>query len=159
MIKEGGTACMIGPVHPTAPVSRFFADMWMLFPKEEEYIEVCVCACAHVCSAWGGGMPCTGPTHPVFFADMWLRGDMWIRGASEECAIVHRVAVQQVPVYRFNSACHTDAPHPTLMPPIAYTHDTSPTTRSGSPRRASQTSRSSALVPPGTGEGETVLWM
>ena len=31
---------MIGPVHPTHPVSRFFADVWMLFPTEEEYIEV-----------------------------------------------------------------------------------------------------------------------
>ena len=30
---------MIGPVHPTFWLSRFFADMWMLFPKEEEYIE------------------------------------------------------------------------------------------------------------------------
>lgn len=30
---------MIGPVHPTHPVSRFFADAWMLFPSEEEYME------------------------------------------------------------------------------------------------------------------------
>lgn len=30
---------MIGPVHPTFWLSRFFADMWMLFPTEEEYIE------------------------------------------------------------------------------------------------------------------------
>eukprot|EP00951_Prasinocladus_malaysianus_P035535 scaffold366921_cov43-Prasinocladus_malaysianus.AAC.2 len=37
--KAGGTACIIGPVHPTWPISRFFADVWMLFPKEEEYIE------------------------------------------------------------------------------------------------------------------------
>ena len=40
VIKPGGVACMIGPVHPTHPVSRFFADVWMLFPTEEEYIEV-----------------------------------------------------------------------------------------------------------------------
>lgn len=40
VIKPGGLACMIGPVHPTHPVSRFFADVWMLFPTEEEYIEV-----------------------------------------------------------------------------------------------------------------------
>lgn len=33
--KPGGIACMIGPVHPTHPVSRFFADAWMLFPKGE----------------------------------------------------------------------------------------------------------------------------
>ncbi|KAF5839556.1 S-adenosyl-L-methionine-dependent methyltransferase [Dunaliella salina] len=39
VIKEGGTACLIGPVHPTFWLSRFFADAWMLFPKEEEYIE------------------------------------------------------------------------------------------------------------------------
>jgi MPBQ/MSBQ methyltransferase len=37
--KPGGLACMIGPVHPTHPVSRFFADAWMLFPKESEYLE------------------------------------------------------------------------------------------------------------------------
>lgn len=37
--KPGGVACMIGPVHPTHPVSRFFADAWMLFPTEDEYTE------------------------------------------------------------------------------------------------------------------------
>lgn len=35
----GGKACLIGPVYPTFWLSRFFADMWMLFPKEEEYVE------------------------------------------------------------------------------------------------------------------------
>lgn len=39
VIKEGGIACMIGPVHPTFWLSRFFADAWMLFPTEEEYLE------------------------------------------------------------------------------------------------------------------------
>jgi len=39
VLKPGGLACLIGPVHPTHPVSRFFADAWMLFPKEEEYLE------------------------------------------------------------------------------------------------------------------------
>ncbi|KAL4200133.1 hypothetical protein AMTRI_Chr03g148160 [Amborella trichopoda] len=39
VLKLGGKACLIGPVHPTYWLSRFFADMWMLFPKEEEYIE------------------------------------------------------------------------------------------------------------------------
>ncbi|KAK3126539.1 hypothetical protein QOZ80_7AG0558090 [Eleusine coracana subsp. coracana] len=39
VLKPGGVACLIGPVHPTFWLSRFFADMWMLFPKEEEYIE------------------------------------------------------------------------------------------------------------------------
>ncbi|CAL5032794.1 unnamed protein product [Urochloa decumbens] len=39
VLNFGGTACVIGPVYPTFWLSRFFADMWMLFPKEEEYIE------------------------------------------------------------------------------------------------------------------------
>lgn len=39
VVKPRGIACMIGPVHPTHPVSRFFADMWMLFPTEQEYID------------------------------------------------------------------------------------------------------------------------
>ena len=41
MIKPGGLACLIGPVHPTFWLSRFFADVWMLFPTEDEYMEVC----------------------------------------------------------------------------------------------------------------------
>ena len=39
VIKPGGEACLIGPVHPTFPISRFFADAWMLFPTEQEYID------------------------------------------------------------------------------------------------------------------------
>ena len=39
VIKAGGEACLIGPVHPTFPVSRFFADAWMLFPTEQEYLD------------------------------------------------------------------------------------------------------------------------
>ncbi|XP_008802281.1 2-methyl-6-phytyl-1,4-hydroquinone methyltransferase 1, chloroplastic [Phoenix dactylifera] len=39
VLKLGGIACVIGPVYPTFWLARFFADMWMLFPKEEEYIE------------------------------------------------------------------------------------------------------------------------
>ncbi|KAI3787785.1 hypothetical protein L2E82_00213 [Cichorium intybus] len=39
VLKKGGKACIIGPVYPTFWLSRFFADIWMLFPKEEEYIE------------------------------------------------------------------------------------------------------------------------
>ncbi|BBH10257.1 S-adenosyl-L-methionine-dependent methyltransferases superfamily protein [Prunus dulcis] len=38
-LKLGGKACLIGPVYPTFWLSRFFADVWMLFPKEQEYIE------------------------------------------------------------------------------------------------------------------------
>ena len=39
ILKPGGIACLIGPVHPTHPLSRTMADVWMLFPTEEEYIE------------------------------------------------------------------------------------------------------------------------
>ncbi|XP_044978599.1 2-methyl-6-phytyl-1,4-hydroquinone methyltransferase 2, chloroplastic-like [Hordeum vulgare subsp. vulgare] len=39
VLKLGGKACLIGPVHPTFWLSRFIADMWMLFPTEEEYIQ------------------------------------------------------------------------------------------------------------------------
>lgn len=39
VLKTGGKACIIGPVYPTFWLSKFFADMWMLFPKEEEYIQ------------------------------------------------------------------------------------------------------------------------
>lgn len=39
VLKIGGKACIIGPVYPTFWLSRFFADMWMNFPKEEEYLE------------------------------------------------------------------------------------------------------------------------
>ncbi|PKU86239.1 2-methyl-6-phytyl-1,4-hydroquinone methyltransferase 1, chloroplastic [Dendrobium catenatum] len=39
VLRLGGIACIIGPVYPTFWLSRFFADLWMLFPKEEEYIE------------------------------------------------------------------------------------------------------------------------
>ena len=40
VVRPGGLACMIGPVHPTFPLSRAMADLWMLFPTEEEYIHV-----------------------------------------------------------------------------------------------------------------------
>lgn len=39
VLKKGGKACLIGPVHPTFWLSRFFADVWMLFPTEDEYID------------------------------------------------------------------------------------------------------------------------
>ena len=39
VIREGGIACLIGPVHPTFWLSRWFADAWMLFPTEAEYTE------------------------------------------------------------------------------------------------------------------------
>jgi len=38
VIKPGGIACVIGPVHPTFWLSRIMADTWMLFPTEDEYL-------------------------------------------------------------------------------------------------------------------------
>jgi MPBQ/MSBQ methyltransferase len=38
VLKPGGKACMIGPVHPTFWLSRWMADAWMLFPTEDEYV-------------------------------------------------------------------------------------------------------------------------
>ena len=37
VLKPDGVACLIGPVHPTFWLSRIMADVWMLFPTEEEY--------------------------------------------------------------------------------------------------------------------------
>lgn len=39
VLRPGGLACIIGPVYPTNPISRLLADIWMLFPAEQEYIE------------------------------------------------------------------------------------------------------------------------
>ncbi|CAA7014813.1 unnamed protein product [Microthlaspi erraticum] len=39
VLKVGGKACVIGPLYPTFWLSRFFADVWILFPKEEEYVD------------------------------------------------------------------------------------------------------------------------
>eukprot|EP00040_Diaphanoeca_grandis_P017624 m.92273 g.92273 ORF g.92273 m.92273 type:complete len:663 (+) comp26534_c0_seq1:103-2091(+) len=39
ILKPGGKAMIIGPVRATNPVSRFFCDLWYLFPEEGEYIE------------------------------------------------------------------------------------------------------------------------
>lgn len=37
--SKGNKPCLIGPVYPTYWLCRFFADMWILFTKEDEYIE------------------------------------------------------------------------------------------------------------------------
>jgi MPBQ/MSBQ methyltransferase len=37
VIKPGGLALMIGPLEPEQAFSRFVANTWMLFPKDEEY--------------------------------------------------------------------------------------------------------------------------
>ncbi|MEQ8703551.1 MAG: methyltransferase domain-containing protein [Phaeodactylibacter sp.] len=37
VVKPGGLALMIGPLEPANPIGRFIAELWMLFPKEEEY--------------------------------------------------------------------------------------------------------------------------
>jgi len=39
VVKPGGRACVIGPVAPTYALSSFFANLWMLFPTELEYVE------------------------------------------------------------------------------------------------------------------------
>lgn len=37
VLKPGGYATMIGPARATNPFSRFWCDLWMLFPMESEY--------------------------------------------------------------------------------------------------------------------------
>ena len=37
VIKPGGHALMIGPLEPGTWFSRYMANLWMLFPKEQEY--------------------------------------------------------------------------------------------------------------------------
>lgn len=39
VLKPGGVATMIGPVRATNWFSRFWCDLWMLFPMESEYIK------------------------------------------------------------------------------------------------------------------------
>lgn len=48
VINKGGLACLIGPVHPTFWLSRFFADVWMLFPTEAEYKEASCNTCRNI---------------------------------------------------------------------------------------------------------------
>ena len=38
VLKPGGVACLIGPVYPTFWLSRIMCDIWMLFPREDEYV-------------------------------------------------------------------------------------------------------------------------
>ncbi|CAI9771300.1 unnamed protein product [Fraxinus pennsylvanica] len=38
VLKLGGKACLIGPVYPTFWLSRFFADMWMLFQRKKSIL-------------------------------------------------------------------------------------------------------------------------
>ncbi len=37
VVKPGGIALMIGPLEPAHRIGRFIAELWMLFPKEDEY--------------------------------------------------------------------------------------------------------------------------
>ena len=39
VVRPGGTACVVGPVRPTYALSRAMADLWMLFPEEQEYLD------------------------------------------------------------------------------------------------------------------------
>uniref|UniRef100_A0A7S1TL16 MPBQ/MBSQ family SAM-binding methyltransferase profile domain-containing protein n=1 Tax=Erythrolobus australicus TaxID=1077150 RepID=A0A7S1TL16_9RHOD len=38
VLAAGGTATMIGPVRATNALSRFWCDLWMLFPTESDYV-------------------------------------------------------------------------------------------------------------------------
>lgn len=38
VLRPGGKAMIIGPSRATNPISRFFCDLWYLFPEREEYI-------------------------------------------------------------------------------------------------------------------------
>jgi MPBQ/MSBQ methyltransferase len=38
VVREGGTALVVGPVRPAQPLARALADTWMLFPAEAEYL-------------------------------------------------------------------------------------------------------------------------
>eukprot|EP00937_MAST-01D_sp_MAST-1D-sp2_P003203 g3203.t1 len=39
VLKPGGRAVIIGPVRPTFWLSRLFADLWYLFPEDQEYVD------------------------------------------------------------------------------------------------------------------------
>ncbi len=39
VIKPGGIALLIGPLEPQKGLQKFMANVWMLFPKEEEYLQ------------------------------------------------------------------------------------------------------------------------
>jgi len=37
VLKPGGTALLVGPLPPERPLARRLADLWMLFPPEDDY--------------------------------------------------------------------------------------------------------------------------
>ena len=37
VVRPGGIALVVGPLPPERPLARRLADLWMLFPREEEY--------------------------------------------------------------------------------------------------------------------------
>jgi len=37
VLREGGVATVIGPVRPAGRIARLLADLWMLFPSEQQY--------------------------------------------------------------------------------------------------------------------------
>ena len=39
VLRPGGVALVVGPLPPERPVARRLADLWMLFPREDEYRE------------------------------------------------------------------------------------------------------------------------
>jgi MPBQ/MSBQ methyltransferase len=37
VVKPGGIGCVVGPLPPRRPLARRLADLWMLFPAEQDY--------------------------------------------------------------------------------------------------------------------------
>ena len=37
VLREGGVGVVIGPVRPAGRIARALADLWMLFPEQEQY--------------------------------------------------------------------------------------------------------------------------
>src|SRR5918997_5426512 len=65
VLRPGGVALVVGPLPPGAPIVRWLAEAWMLFPTEAQYREWFVragfdiAATAYVKAPWqdGGGAP------------------------------------------------------------------------------------------------------
>jgi MPBQ/MSBQ methyltransferase len=65
VLRPGGIGLVVGPLPPGAPIARWLAEAWMLFPTEAEYREWFVragfeiAATAYVNAPWqdGGGAP------------------------------------------------------------------------------------------------------
>ncbi|KAG8481087.1 hypothetical protein CXB51_025835 [Gossypium anomalum] len=93
VLKIGGKACLIGPVPKTFWLSRFFADVWMLFPKEEENILMTWLDHGLLCPTgvkpFGGDSPLKmgpkaedvqKPVHPLVFLSRFILGTIVPKG-------------------------------------------------------------------------------